>query len=140
STSLHFTSRPTMSLLQTSLPSAQTYSEMTNAGNVLPGWLWQGFIAFGSITLLTSRWKTGKTTLLSVLLSPLRTGGMLAGSEAAAGPALIVSEESPALWVERGRKTLFGPDTRWLCRPFAGKPSREQWFGLVKHLTSLAAG
>jgi hypothetical protein len=113
---------------------------MANAGNVLPGWLWQGFIAFGSITLLTSRWKTGKTTLLSVLLSRLQTGGTLAGSDVAAAPALVVSEESPALWVERGRKRPFGSDVRWLCRPFAGKPSREQWFGLVNHLTSLAGG
>jgi hypothetical protein len=77
---------------------------------------------------------------LSVLVSRMRAGGALAGSEAAAAPALIVSEESPALWVERGRKTPFGPDARWLCQPFIGKPSRDEWFGLVQHLSSLAAG
>jgi hypothetical protein len=113
---------------------------MASAGNEPPGWLWQGFIAFGSLTLLTSRWKTGKTTLLSVLLSRLRTGGVLAGSELAAAPALIVSEESPGLWVERSRKTPFGPDVRWLCRPFTSKPTREEWFGLVNHLADFAAG
>ena len=26
-------------------------------------WLWQGFIARGNLTLLTSPWKAGKTTL-----------------------------------------------------------------------------
>src|SRR5262249_813891 len=129
-----------MSHLNGSLPIPVTYAEMANSGNELPGWLWQGFIAFGSITLLTSRWKTGKTTLLSVLVSRMRAGGALAGSETAAGPALVVSEESPALWVERGRNTPFGPDAGWLCQPFGGKPSRDEWFGLVRHLSSLAAG
>jgi hypothetical protein len=113
---------------------------MASAGNELPGWPWHGFIAFGSVTLLTSRWKTGKTTLLSVLLSRLRTGGPLAGSETTAAPALVVSEESPALWVERGRKTPFGADVRWLCRPFVAKPNREEWFGLVHHLEQLTSG
>jgi hypothetical protein len=113
---------------------------MASAGNELPGWLWHGYIAFGSVSLLTSRWKTGKTTLLSVLLSRLRTGGSLAGLETAAAPALVVSEESPILWVERGRKTPFGPDVRWLCRPFVAKPSREEWFGLVHHLEQLTTG
>ena len=128
-----------MSHLNGSLPSPVTYAEMANSGNKLPGWLWQGFIAFGSITLLTSRWKTGKTTLLSVLVSRMQAGGARAGSEAAAGPALIVSEESPALWVERGRNTPFGPNVRWLCQPFVGKPSRDEWFAMVQHLSSLAA-
>ena len=129
-----------MSRPRQSLPEPASYAEMANAGNELPGWLWHGFIAFGSVTLLTSRWKTGKTTLLSVLLSRLRTGGPLAGSETAAAPALVVSEESPALWVERGRKTPFGSDVRWLCRPFVAKPSREEWFGLVHHLEQLTSG
>jgi hypothetical protein len=129
-----------MSHPNASLPIPVTYAEMTATGNELPGWLWQGFIAFGSTTLLTSRWKTGKTTLLSVLVSRMGTGGTLAGSEIAAGPALIVSEECQALWVERGHKTPFGPDVRWLCQPFAAKPSRDEWFGLVQHLGSLAAG
>jgi hypothetical protein len=68
-----------MSGSATLLPEAQSYTELENAGNELAGWLWQGFIAFGSISLLTSRWKMGKTTRLSVLLSRLRTGGELAG-------------------------------------------------------------
>jgi hypothetical protein len=38
-------------------------------------WLWHGYVATGNITLLTSRWKAGKTTLLSLLLSRRKTGG-----------------------------------------------------------------
>ncbi|MFL5339105.1 MAG: AAA family ATPase [Gemmataceae bacterium] len=129
-----------MSRPDLSLQNPVTYAEMAGGCNELPGWLWHGFIAFGSIALLTSRWKVGKTTLLSVLISRLRTGGILAGSETVAAPALIVSEESHSLWVERGRRTPFGGNVRWLCRPFAAKPSREEWFGLVDHLANLSAG
>src|SRR5262245_61260195 len=42
-------------------------------------WLWEGFLALGYVTLLTSQWKSGKTTLMSILLARLRTGGELAG-------------------------------------------------------------
>ena len=38
------------------------------------GWLWNGYIARGSLTLLTSQWKAGKTTLLSGLLQRLGDG------------------------------------------------------------------
>ena len=31
-------------------------------------WFWQGYLAAGNITLLTSQWKAGKTTLLAILL------------------------------------------------------------------------
>ena len=42
-------------------------------------WLWHGYLAAGNVTLLTSQWKSGKTTLMSVLQSRLKTGGLLAG-------------------------------------------------------------
>ncbi len=41
-------------------------------------WLWQGYLATGMITLFTSRWKAGKTTLLSFLLNRHEQGGPLA--------------------------------------------------------------
>src|SRR3954447_10780954 len=42
-------------------------------------WLWQGYVAPGNVTLLTSQWKAGKTTLLSILLDRMKAGGTLAG-------------------------------------------------------------
>ncbi len=42
-------------------------------------WLWHGFVARGNVTLLTSLWKAGKTTLISLLLARRKAGGMLAG-------------------------------------------------------------
>src|SRR5690606_8737705 len=38
-------------------------------------WIWQGYLARGATTLLTSQWKAGKTTLVSVLLARLARGG-----------------------------------------------------------------
>ena len=41
-------------------------------------WLWQGYLRPGDITLLTSLWKTGKTTLLAGMLRCLETGDGIA--------------------------------------------------------------
>jgi hypothetical protein len=42
-------------------------------------WLWHGYLLPGAVTLLTSQWKSGKTTLASILLSRPKGGGQLAG-------------------------------------------------------------
>ncbi len=47
-------------------------------------WIWKGYIAGGNVTLLISQWKSGKSTLMSVLLSKL--GGQEAGARWAAMP------------------------------------------------------
>src|SRR5262245_19223284 len=67
-------------------------------------WLWHGYIALRQITLLTSQWKSGKTTLLSVLLGRMKSGGDLAGSRVAPARAVIISEESPDQWLRRAAK------------------------------------
>src|SRR5207244_12409437 len=81
-------------------------------------WLWTGYLAAGAVTLLTSRWKAGKTTLLSVLLAKMAAGGELAGAAVAAGRAVVVSEEPPALWVDRHQRIGFADHVRWVGRPF----------------------
>src|SRR2546421_12096633 len=70
-------------------------------------WVWQGYLAPGNVTLLTSQWKTGKTTLLALLLDRMKSGGTLAGQKVRPGKAVVVSEESPALWLERSRRFDF---------------------------------
>src|SRR5438067_9462298 len=97
-------------------------------------WLWTGYLAGGVVTLLTSRWKAGKTTLLSVLMAKMAVGGELAGSAVAAGRALVVSEESPEMWRRRGERLGFGPHLAFLCRPFRGKPSADEWQALLNRL------
>jgi hypothetical protein len=94
-------------------------------------WLWQGYLLPGAVTLLTSLWKSGKSTLLSVLLSRLRTGGTLGGLPVRAGRAVVVSEEGPELWWDRGRNLALDGHVRWFCKPFRGKPTAEQWLDLL---------
>jgi hypothetical protein len=83
------------------------------------------------VTLLTSQWKSGKSTLISVLLAKMKSGGQLAGLPVTAGRAVIVTEESPAKWFERSQSLTFGDHLRWFCRPFRGKPTQEEWLALL---------
>jgi hypothetical protein len=100
-------------------------------------WLWQGYLAPGAVSLLTSPWKAGKTTLISALLNRLATGGELAGSTVRPGKAVIVSEESVAQWQQRKQKFGFGPHVCWICRPFRGRPRPHDWVALMIHLLDL---
>src|SRR5207248_5810696 len=83
-------------------PQVMGYEDLTRHARDPARWVWHGYVAAGAVTLLTSRWKAGKTTLLSVLLARLGAGGELAGLPVAAGRAVVVSEEAPGLWAERG--------------------------------------
>ncbi len=94
-------------------------------------WLWHGYLAAGNVTLLTSQWKSGKTTLLAVLLARMATGGHLAGLAVKPARAVVISEECHFNWQQRDRKLHFGSNVGWLCRPFAGKPSKEDWALLI---------
>jgi hypothetical protein len=116
------------------IPVAVDLTEMKKSTDGKVRWLWEGYAAYGSITLFTSRWKSGKTTLLSVLLSRLSQGGTVAGSAVKPSPALVVSEEAPAIWVARGQKLAFGSNVKWICQPFLGNPNSEQWYDLMYRL------
>src|SRR5437879_4686559 len=98
-------------------------------------WLWQGYLAPENMTLLTSQWKAGKTTLLAVLLAKLKTGGELAGLAVRPGRAAVISEESATIWHGRRKKLDFG-DHVWWCHPFRGKPTREEWQGLMDRVVA----
>ena len=100
-------------------------------------WLWQGYLAPGNLTLLTSQWNSGKTTLLSVLLARRKSGGVLLGCEVKAGKTAVISEESPAHWQTRGQHLDFGDGVCFFCRPFAGKPHGDDWLALVTRLAEL---
>jgi hypothetical protein len=100
-------------------------------------WLWHGYLAPGSVTLLTSQWKSGKTTLISVLMDRLKAGGTLADLPVAPARAVIVSEESPMHWYRRSQKLSFGDHLCWFCRPFRGKPRPDEWLALLDHVLDL---
>src|SRR6266851_4788939 len=85
-------------------------------------WLWRGFLAPGQMTLLTAQWKSGKTTLLAVLLSRLKPGGDLLGLPTRAARAVVLSEEATSFWGQRQSRLSFGPDIGLISRPFTRKP------------------
>lgn len=61
-------------------------------------WLWEGFLASGDLTLLTSRWKSGKTTLIAGLLQSLGDGKPFLDRKTRPARVLYVSEEAERHW------------------------------------------
>ena len=104
-----------------------------------PGWVWDGLFARGDLSLLTSVWKTGKTTLLAGLLRALGGGGEFLGRACPAGRAVVVSEESWDIWGERERAIPGGPHARVLARPFLARPTAAEWDDLVREAEDLRA-
>jgi AAA domain len=102
-------------------------------------WLLPGLIARGNMTMLTSMWKAGKTTLLAHLLSRRVTGQPLLGLPVTPGKTVVVSEEPRCLWAERCRRFNFGGNLCLIPQPFPHLPSAEQWRGLLQHITRLQA-
>ncbi|HVK12598.1 MAG TPA: AAA family ATPase [Gemmataceae bacterium] len=97
-------------------------------------WLWNGYLRSGGITVLTSQWKSGKTTLVSLLLSRLATGGALAGRPVRPGRAAVVTEEPLALWQERHRRMPIPADTAFYVQPFPVRIGEGDWEWLMLKL------
>jgi hypothetical protein len=100
-------------------------------------WVWRGFLAPGEVTLLTSPWKAGKTTLLSIFLARLKCGGRLLGYPVTKGTAIVVSEEPRLPWRQRNRRLDFGRRVHLISQPFRGKPTFAQWEALIDRLEEL---
>src|SRR5262245_606790 len=75
----------------------KTISERRAAAPAEERWLWQGYVKRGGVTLFTGQWKSGKTTLVSLLLARMKTGGELAGLPVTSGRAVVLSEEGEDL-------------------------------------------
>jgi hypothetical protein len=58
--------------------------------------------------LLVSQWKSGKTTLLALLLARRATGGTLAERDVVPGRTVVVSEKDLSLWQKRRARLDFG--------------------------------
>ena len=119
----------------------------TTASNL--DWIWQGFIARGNLTLLTGLWKSGKTTLLSMLLARRKPAGEhsepagspttcnLAGLPVTPGKTIVISEERRELWAARTKRHGFGRQVYFFTRPFRGAPSIEQWQRFIDRIAAL---
>jgi len=100
-------------------------------------WLLPGYLARGNMTLLTSMWKTGKTTLLAHLLARRVNGGTLLGQPVARGKTIVISEEPRALWADRCRQFHFGGQLYLFTQPFPHLPSSAQWHDLLNIVDQL---
>ncbi|CAN5425185.1 hypothetical protein BH11PLA2_BH11PLA2_44130 [soil metagenome] len=116
---------------QLQLVSAESFAASPNPE--LP-WLWDGLLAPGMITLMTSRWKAGKTTLVSRLLKGLTKGETFAGSQLKPAKAVVLTEEPLSLWQHRHQSGEYGPGIQFSCRPFRGLPTPQQWADLLREL------
>jgi hypothetical protein len=95
-------------------------------------WLWHGYLRAGEITLLTSQWKTGKTTLLHGLLRALGSGLPFLDRPVRVGRSWVISEESEDLWRDRVRAHPVGDHVELFPRPFRGRPTPDQWSELLE--------
>ena len=109
-------------------------SELRTAASPPLRWLLHGYIATSRVTLLTSQWKAGKTTWMTILADRMRAGGELGGREVIPGKAVIVSEEDADEWDERCRQFKLDDHVLWMCRPFEGVPTQEQWLQLIERV------
>jgi hypothetical protein len=84
-------------------------------------WLWHGILKPGKVTLLTSLWKSGKSTLVAHLLAQRRKGGEFLGLTVRPGSSVVVSEEPSDLWPIRQRQHGYGSELAVVTRPFVGR-------------------
>jgi AAA domain len=96
-------------------------------------WFWHGYLARGNVTLLTSQWKAGKTTMVTGLLQQFATGGSFVGRTVVPAKALVISEEQRGTWADRVRRMPVGGHVQLMSRPFLRRPTPLQWNQLVDY-------
>lgn len=100
-------------------------------------WFWENLVGPGVLTLLTAQWKTGKTTLVSVLAKMMANGGELGRQQVFPGKVIYLSEESVAHWRDRNAFIQFADNIGWFCRPFVSRPSLAEWTKFIDALNEL---
>src|ERR1700680_3314387 len=114
------------------LPLGRPHASVRQESQTVPG-IRQGIIALGSITFLSAPEKTGKTTLLSLLLDRRRAGGQFLGRTVWPGKTIVCAEENPRLWSLRQPPLDFGPDVVFR-QPFAPVPTVNDWQRFIESL------
>jgi hypothetical protein len=97
-------------------------------------WVWEGYLARGTITLLSALWKAGKTTLLSYLLKALESDGTFCGRPCRSCRVLLVTEEHETLWATRRDNIGLTDNAHVIVRPFATRPDAKKWQEFMGHL------
>lgn len=98
-------------------------------------YLWQGILYPNAVTLLLALWKSGKTTLMTMLLKTMEVGGVFLGYPVRATRVLYVTEEHLNIWVQRRDRYALGSNIDFISRPFVPrKPSNEEWQAFITWL------
>jgi AAA domain len=101
-----------------------------------PDWLWQGFLAPGSLAMLAGHPFVGKSMLVSGLLRRLESGQPFLGRTTKATSALLVTEEDQTSLRERaGRFQLFDLRSEYLDR---SSSVGHDWSALITRATEWA--
>lgn len=97
--------------------------------NIDVEWVTEGILAIAYITLLASREKLGKTTLLMALLKSLAGGTDFLGLSTKKTKTLIITEENPGIWNRRLEDMgLSNCETLWFIpQPFNTKLKQKEW-------------
>ena len=90
-----------------------------------PEWLWQGYLAPGSLTLLAGRPKVGKSTLLFGLLEALRTGAAFAGRSTMQASAVLLSEERHGTLKQKAERFSLGAVDLLMAHDATDRPWEE---------------
>lgn len=104
---------------------------------IVDNWVWKGYLARNSITLMSAYWKAGKTTLLTHLLRECQTGGELFGQQVDPTTVLYITEEHERLWYDRREKLGLDKARRTtgiITQPFKSRPSMVQWAQLIEQV------
>lgn len=123
--------------LSAPLPQEIWDQQVASTPETSAAWLFPGFLARGNMTLLTSMWKAGKTTLLAHLLARRASGQPLLGRSVAPGKTVVITEEPRTLWADRCRHFNFGGNLCLFPQPFPHLPSAEQWRALLQRVAQL---
>jgi len=116
------------------LPKGFSWVAITDLeGPATPEYLWEKYLARGCVSLLTGRWKTGKSTLLGYLMAAMEKGGDL-GSRVEPARVLVVSEEPTVVLKGRQEALGIGGHVAYVQTPYFGKPSQGQWEDLLLFL------
>jgi hypothetical protein len=111
--------------------------QLAHAARESKRWLWEGYLASGMVTLLTSQWKSGKSTLIALLISRMKDGGELAAVPVTPGKVAIVSEEGPDIWDERANLLDMGDHASYFCQLYKSKPTMDDWKELIDTMLGL---
>lgn len=117
---------------------AVTLDKLT-AEEGIKSWVWENYLAKGHITLLSSLWKAGKSTLIRSLLRAMNEGEEFAGQPTTNNNVLILSEETRNEWYDN--REFFNLDKAsnvfLLIRAIKKKPTLKEWIQLVDEMQEI---